>query len=68
MYTDASFTLATNEVCLNEMLWFVNETPLPQNTNPNTNSIQTQWDWNQVMGFNGLELSYRGSPEDLDFR
>ena len=68
MYTDASFTQATNEVCLNDILWFVNETPLPQNTNPSTNSVQTQWDWNLSNGIQWFGNSqYRGSPEDLDF-
>ena len=68
MYTDASFTQATNEVCLNDILWFVNETPLPQNTNPSTNSVQTQWDWNLTNGIQWFGNSqYRGSPEDLDF-
>tara|TARA_B100001287_G_scaffold274204_1_gene279058 strand:- start:254 stop:13717 length:13464 start_codon:yes stop_codon:yes gene_type:complete len=68
-YTDVTQTTQTSEVCLGDELVFFNTTPLPQNTNPSTNSQDTQWDWSTaVNGINWFTSSeYRGSPEDLLF-
>jgi len=68
IYLTSNFLTPSNEVCLNEILWFLNETPLPQNTSPSLNSIQTQWDWDVSNGYQWQSGSeFRGSQEDLDF-
>ena len=68
IYLTNNFLVPSNEVCLNEELWFLNETPLPQNTSPSLNSIQTQWDWDVSNGYQWQSGSeFRGTQEDLDF-
>ena len=65
-YTDISQATPSSEVCLGDELVFYNTTPLPQNTNPTTNSQDTQWDWTIDNGLQWFTSSeYRGSPEDL---
>ena len=65
-YTDFGQTSQTSEVCLGDELVFFNTTPLPQNTNPSTNSQDTQWDWTTANGTTWFTSSeFRGSPEDL---
>ena len=65
-YTDFSQTTQTSEICLGDELVFFNTTPLPQNTNPSTNSQDTQWDWTTANGITWFTSSeFRGSPEDL---
>lgn len=65
-YTDFGQTTQTSEICLGDELVFFNTTPLPQNTNPSTNSQDTQWDWTIANGITWFTSSeYRGSPEDL---
>ena len=65
-YTDISQATPSSEVCLGDELVFYNTTPLPQNTNPSTNSQDTQWDWTIDNGLQWFTSSeYRGSPEDL---
>jgi gliding motility-associated-like protein len=67
-YTDFGQTTQTSEVCLGDELVFFNTTPLPQNTNPSTNSQDTQWDWTTANGTTWFTSSeYRGSPEDLTY-
>ncbi|MDC0272683.1 PKD domain-containing protein, partial [Crocinitomicaceae bacterium] len=68
IYLTSSAVTTEDEVCLNDLLWFVNETPLPQNTSPSLNSIQTQWDWDISNGYQWQSGSeFRGSQEDLQF-
>ena len=68
IYLSSSASTSASEVCLDEELWFFNETPLPQNTNPSTNSAETQWDWDISNGYQWqLGSQFRGSPEDLVF-
>ena len=65
-YTDLTQATQTSEVCLGDELVFYNTTPLPQNTNPSTNSQDTQWDWSIDNGLQWFTSSeFRGSPEDL---
>ena len=67
VYTDNTMTQTTNEVCLGDVLFFVNTTPQPQFTGDfsNINGYETLWDWN---GGNGVSFAitnsqHRGSQE-----